>query len=186
MSKTTIINEAVFTQVDESGVIIGEERSVGTRTIYKQEPPYLKLYLEDILYMSDMPKSLTGLTYSLAKRATYADRDQGLLIYLPLYVKQQLLKECGYEKMQSLSNAINKLCKGEIIKRLGTGVYQLNPYLFGRGEWQDIDNIRMVWDYDKIKGRTFNTSFTYKEQETNEEDDRETVTDTLEGFDVAI
>lgn len=185
MSKTTIVNEAVFTQVDENGVIIGQDRSVGTRTIYKQEPPYIKLYLEDILYMADMPKSLSGLTYSLAKRATFADKDQGLIIYLPLFVKQQICDECGYEKMQSLTNAIGKLCKGNIIRRLGTGAYQLNPYLFGRGEWKDIDNIRATWDYDAINGRTFSASFTYKDENGEITDEQteptETSTDTLRG-----
>ena len=164
MSKTTIVNEAVYTQLDENGVIIGQDRSVGTRTIYKQEPPYVKLYLEDILYMADMPKSLSGLTYALAKRATFADKDDRLVIYLNTFLKQQICTECGYEVMQSLNNAINKLCKGNIIKRLGAGTYQLNPYLFGRGEWKDIDKIRMTWDYDAIKGRSFSTAFTYKNE----------------------
>lgn len=183
--KTTIVNEATVNVVDEDGVIIHQEKSVGTRTIYKQEPPYIKLYLEDILYMSDMPKSLSGLTYSLAKRATFADKDQGLVVYLPTFLKQQLLEECGYAKLHSLDNAIGKLCKGGIIKRLGTGAYQLNPYLFGRGEWKDIDNIRATWDYDAIKGRTFSASFTYKD-ENNEEDNRETSTNTLSALNEAI
>jgi len=183
--KTTIVNEATLNVVDEDGVIIHQEQSVGTRTIYKQEPPYIKLYLEDILYMADMPKSLSGLTYALAKRATFADKDNGLVIYLNTFLKQQICDECGYEVMQSLNNAINKLCKGNIIKRLGAGTYQLNPYLFGRGEWKDIDKIRTTWNYDAINGRTFSTAFTYKD-EYNEEDNREASTDTVIALNEAI
>lgn len=166
MARTEIVNEAVQRIIDGStGEIIEEHQSIGTRTIFKQEPPYVKLYLEDMLYMRDMPKSLSGLTYSLAKRSTYADNDDGLCVYLPTYVKQQILEECGYEKMQSLNNALVKLCKGEIIRRLGTGAYQLNPYLFGRGDWKAIERIRMTWDYDGIKGKTFSTSFSYTPEE---------------------
>lgn len=186
MSKTTIVNEARRQVVDvNTGEILQEERSIGTKTIHKQEPPYIKLYLEDILYMSDMPKSLSGLTYSLATRAQYANKEDGLCVFLPTYVKQQILQECGWDKMQSLNNALNKLVNGKILKRLGVGAYQLNPYFFGKGEWKDIDNIRMTWDYNEIKGKTFSTSFRYKSDNDGqytmefEDDERETSTDTL-------
>lgn len=162
MPKTTIEYQAERAVIDgQTGEILELEQSQGTKTIHKQEPPYIKLYIEDMLYMADMPKSLSGLTYSLLKRARYAK--DGLRIDLSTFVKREILAECGYEKLQSLTNALGKLCKGNIIRRLGSGTYQLNPYLFGRGEWTEIDNIRATWDYNAIKGRTFAVSLTRKD-----------------------
>lgn len=165
MPKTTIEYQAVREQVDtQTGEVVQMEISTDTRTIHKTEPPYIKLYIEDMLYTKDMPKSLSGLTYSLLKRARYAK--EGLRVDVSTYVKHEILAECGYEKLQSLTNALGKLCKGNIIRRLGSGTYQLNPYLFGRGEWKDIDNIRATWDYNAIKGRTFAVALTYKDGTT--------------------
>lgn len=170
MAKTIIESKIVdnVTVVDgQTGEILQETEHVqtGTKTIRTAEPPYIKLYIEDILYIADMPKSFANLTYELAKRATFANDEEGLCVALTGFIKDKICKACGWDNMRSLNNALAKLTKGNIIKRLGTGTYQMNPFLFGRGEWKDIENIRMTWNYDAIKGKTFSTAFTYKEEE---------------------
>ena len=69
MSKTEIVNQAIQRTINADGEIIEERESIGTRTIITQEPAYIKLYLEDILYMRDMPKSLSGM-YRISGRYT--------------------------------------------------------------------------------------------------------------------
>lgn len=166
MAKTTIVNEAWRETVDgQTGEILQVEHSEGTRTIYKQEPPYIKLYIQDVLYMQDMPKGLTNVMYALLKNAMFADK--GLRIYLPTGLKKELIAEVGTTKA-AFDNALSKLCKGQIIKREDVGVYSLNPYFFGRGEWKDIDKIRATWNYDAIKGRTFQAVITRKDGATME------------------
>lgn len=163
MPKTTIVNEAVREKVDvDTGEIVELEHSVGTRTIYSQEPPFIKLYIADLLYMYDMPKTLTNVLYTLLDYTTFAGKQNGMCIILNSYIKKQILEKCGWDNMRSLNNALTKLAKGNILKRLGDNTYQLNPYFFGRGEWRDIDNIRATWDYNAIKGRTFQAAITYK------------------------
>lgn len=164
MGKTTIVNEAWRETIDgKTGELLHLEHSEGTRTIYKQEPPYIKLYIQDVLYMQDMPKGLTNIMYVMLKNATYADK--GLRIYLPTGLKKELIEEIGTTKA-AFDNALSKLCKGQIIKRESVGVYSLNPYFFGRGEWTDIAKIRATWDYDAIKGRTFQAVITRKDGAT--------------------
>lgn len=180
MSKTIIESKSTNTLavVDgQTGEVLQEEThtQVASKTIHGAEPPYIKLYLQDMLYMSDLPKSYSGLVYTMLKRSSYANDEEGLCVTLAQYTKEKILKECGWDKMQSLNNALNKLVKGNVIKRLGTGVYQFNPYLFGRGEWKDIDNIRLTWNYDAIKGKTFSTSFTYNSSVVVDETVEETV-----------
>ena len=141
----------------EREVLHIEKESIA-QTIHNQEPPFIKLYIQDLLYLSDMPKGLTNVTYALASRSTYANprnNEEGLMIILNPYIKEQICKECNYKNVRSLNNDITKLVKGNIIKRLGTSTFQLNPYIFGKGEWKDIDNIRMTWGYNDVAGRTF-------------------------------
>ena len=42
-------------------------------------------------------------------------------------------------------------------------MYNFNPYLFGKGDWQDISRLRLEINYDDIKGKTFKTVCEYKE-----------------------
>lgn len=41
-----------------------------------------------------------------------------------------------------LNVVLNKLCKHQVISRLSKGVYTINPQLFGKGKWMDIQQIR--------------------------------------------
>ena len=167
MSKTTIELKELetFETVDgQTGEIAGIEKKekITLKTVHKPEPPYIKIYIADMLYLSDIPKGLSPLVYSLLKRTNFAD--SGLRVDLTGYVKKEILAECKWAKMQSLNNALVALTKGKIIKRLGTGSYQFNPFWFGRGNWKDIDNIRVNWYYDDVHGRTFQTHFNYRKE----------------------
>ena len=35
-----------------------------------------------------------------------------------------------------------------MITRVGRGVFSLNPYVFGKGKWQDIKELQVTWDYN--------------------------------------
>lgn len=154
----------------------GEVYLSDTTNIYSpgDEPPYIKMYIQDILYTVDMPRRFEALTKSMLKRIDYADKENGLCIELTPRKKRLILQEIGWKNVQSIDNGVQKLLKGKIIYRVERGVYRFNPYLFGRGDWKSIDKIRMEVNYDDIKGKTFKTQFDYKDadfwKEINEED----------------
>lgn len=137
---------------DENGNIL--ERRQNQTISWGNEPPYVKLYIRDLMYMSDMPKHYTGLVYALLKRVSYASEADGMCITLVPRTKKAICSELGWEKTSSLDNALQKLLKGKIIFRVDRGVFRMNPYLFGKGEWQDIARIRMQVTYDG-EGKTF-------------------------------
>lgn len=145
-----------------------EHTQTETKTIRSAEPSYVKLYIDDILYMADIPKAYSPLVYELAKRASYANEEEGMCVSLTGFVKQKICTSCGWNEMRVMNNYLSKLSKASIIKRLGVGTYQLNPYLFGRGEWKDIEKIRMTWNYDEIKGKTAMIKFEYKDDNPDE------------------
>lgn len=154
------INQSVETSIiNENGELVSKRAN---KTLsWGTEPSYIKLYLQDVLYLSDMPKKHSKILYTLLKRASYAGEKDGMQVCLSSGLKRMILKELGLKNIGSIDNALSDLVKGKVLYRLETGVYQFNPYLFGKGDWQDIDRLRMEIDYDDIKGRTFRTVCEY-------------------------
>lgn len=154
------INQSVETSViNEYGEIVSKRAN---KTLsWGAEPPYVKLYLQDILYLSDMPKSHENILFELLKRATYAGDKYGMTVTLSSGMKQIIANELKIKNVRSINNALSELVKGNVLFRIATGVYQFNSYFFGKGDWQDIANLRLQINYDDIKGRTFKTVCEY-------------------------
>lgn len=156
------ISQSIETSVfNEQGEMISKRAN---RTLsWGDEPNYIKLYLQDIMYLSDMPKKHTKILYALLKRASYAGDKNGMMVSISAGLKRMMAKELNYKSVQPIDNALCDLTKGKVLYRIETGVYQFNPYLFGKGDWQDIANLRLEINYDDIKGKTFKTVCEYKE-----------------------
>ena len=129
------------------------------------EPPFIKIYLEDVLYLQDLPKSHENILFELLKRATYAGDEFGMTVTLSSGLKQIIAKTLGIKNVRSINNALSDLVKGKVLFRIATGVYQFNSYFFGKGDWKDIHRLRLEINYDEIKGRTFKAVCEFKEEE---------------------
>ena len=154
--KQQITNEEIDTNTGE--IIKRKENLVKS---YCNEPPYIKLYLHDILYLSDLPKTHDKILLSLLKKSTWANSEYGMIVTLSAGMKRIMANELDFKNVRTINNALSDFVKADILKRLETGVYQLNPYLFGRGDWQDIENLRMMVNYT-LEGRTFKSMIEYK------------------------
>lgn len=131
-------------------------RQTSTKTTnWGAEPDYIKIYLQDVLYLKDMSSQYASAVLSLLKRATYAGENHGMCIVLAPLIRDDICAELGLKNRQSLSNILRKLVQGEILYSVGRNVYRLNPYLFGKGTWADIAKIRMEVTYIPGQGRTF-------------------------------
>lgn len=159
---TTILqqNEKVIVDGD-TGEVIRTETDTTMR--FPSEPEFVKLYVKDILYLKDMPQACNKVLLSLLAKAKYADRTTinssdagGLVVSMSGYDRKQLMQETGFMRMSSFNNVLTQLVKGNLLIRLGTGTYQLNPYLFGKGNWRDIQELRMNVTYN-LEGKSFKT-----------------------------
>ena len=47
---------------------------------------------------------------------------------------------------------ISNLVKKKVIQNKGRGVYLLNTFLFGKGDWTSVKKLRMEieWDFEKL------------------------------------
>lgn len=128
------------------------------------EPSYIKLYLQDILYLSDMPTKHSAILYELLKRSSYAGDKDGMQVIVNASLKRRIKETLGFKNMSSINNAITDFVKGKILYRVDVGMYNFNPFLFGKGDWQDISRLRLEVNYDDIKGKTFKTVCEYQQE----------------------
>ena len=156
------INQSIETSMmNEQGEIVSKRAN---KTLsWGNEPSYIKLYLQDVLYLSDMPTKHSAVLYELLKRATYAGEKDGMQVIINSSLKRRIQEALDFKNISSIHNAITDLVKGKILYRADVGMYNFNPYLFGKGEWQDIARLRLEVNYDDIKGRTFKAVCEYKE-----------------------
>jgi len=169
LNKIPRMNEkqAIFSQV-ESNQIDRETGEVVQEVIVTQknigaEPEYIKLYINDLLYLSKLPQGLNSALFALIKRMNYEGH-----IVLNSAVKKVICIEIE-KTMASLDKALSGFVKQGVLIRLDKGVYLANPYLFGRGKWQDIKRIRMTIEYNTLGRYISKPDITEDEQQSSEE-----------------
>lgn len=138
-----IIESHETTVIDENGKFKESRRNITKR--YEDEPEYIKLYLDTVLYISDLPKGYNSILLAFLNHMSYAsvkNNEKGQLIYVNSSMKKNIANDLGVS-VARLNQALTDFVKGEIFYRVDRGTYQVNPYLFGKGDWQDIKEIRM-------------------------------------------
>jgi hypothetical protein len=155
-----VIKETTTSIIDDDGVHLKSQNT--QKSIVSREPQYIKLYLQDIIYLNDLPKWLSQVLYSLLKLLNYDNE-----IYLNAELRKRISEELEI-KPQTLNDAILKLNKSKILVKIGSGTYIANPMLFGKGEWLGIRTIRLKVEYDFNLG-TKNISTEIESINENEE-----------------
>jgi hypothetical protein len=141
----------------ESGEVLSEESS--TTTVLPKEPEFIKLYLSDLAKLNDLPQWVTGILHELLKHMDYDNR-----IILSAGVKREIASSRN-TSVQVVSNTLGKFVDKGILFRKDTGIYIVNPYLFGKGSWPNIQKIRLTVTYGADKGREMKAEVVYEEQD---------------------
>lgn len=125
----------------------GQITSRKTTFEFNKEPAYVKLYFDCLgVYIKNegLTSSLNDMLVEVLKRSTYAE--EGQMVYLNTFTKEQVCKATG-KSMERMKQAIRIWVKNKILVRVARGVYQVNPYIFGKGEWRNIANLRATFDF---------------------------------------
>lgn len=125
----------------ETGEVIASSKE--TIIQFPAEPEYIKLYLDDINRIYELPND--SILYEVMKRMDYDG-----LINLSKYAKDLICKKLDL-KPQTLANYLQILKKKDIITAVGTGTFMPNPNLFGKGSWKDIYNRRKTYESIKLQ-----------------------------------
>lgn len=115
----------------------------GMETVYvsgpQREPPYVKVYLSSLVSLRTLPLYCWPVLLWLLQKAPYAAQDPYFEIGKP--TRAYIAEETGV-KVSSVNHAVADLVKQGVILRMRRGLYQLNPQIFGRGEWKEIAKLR--------------------------------------------
>lgn len=162
--------ETTISQDQEGNV---SKSSTAKATSKLKEPPFIKLYLHDIILLKDLPSSCSSILYELMKLTTWENK-----IVLNSSIKKDIMAKLEI-KTSTLNNTLSQFVKKKILYRLDVGVYMPNPYLFARGEYVDIHQLRLVVDYSvsnesknirlEVNGELIGEDEFIEEYEKNEE-----------------
>lgn len=147
MSKKIITEHTTNDVNPETGELI--PRKDYQVAILSTEDKYYKFYREGLRYISDMPLECHRVLYALLDNMSYVDQkveglgDYGMHIFLNVDIKRAIAKSLGMGNYRSIDNTIQMLLKGDVITRIGKGIFRPNPYIVGRGAWRDILNLRI-------------------------------------------
>lgn len=105
-----------------------------------QEPPYVKMYIDDIGKLLDVPAGPRMVLYQLVRRLDY----EGFISLTPA-ARERVAKACEIG-VPTMSNYLTLLCKSGILRHVGRGEYEMNPSLFAKGDWKDISRRRQAFE----------------------------------------
>jgi hypothetical protein len=145
----SFVREVISISEDNTGEILKTSRT--EISMFESEPPYVKLYLNDI-------GRLNGLNNSEQKILNELVCNMGYSNIVPSYKPVKLLiAERLNMPYNTLDGGIKALFRKGILIRQARGFYIMDPNLFGRGSWNDIKKIRMVVEYNEDGTKTINT-----------------------------
>ena len=144
MDKKKVTFQKVETIMTVDGEII--ENTTNTTAVMEKEPDYIKLYLADIMRLSDIPKSGNALLMSLLRKSNYQNE-----IVIVKSIREEICEELNLADV-TFRKALDQFIAKGILTKKNKNVFIANPFLFGKGSWQNIKNIRLTVNYNS-KGR---------------------------------
>jgi hypothetical protein len=140
----------------DTGEVIAEQRVTKQRVA--REPQFVKLYLSHVLTLIDIPKGLNGILYELLRNMNYDNEivwNQG--------VKMKLAEKLNCSE-SNVKKAITSFKRKGILIEQYPGVFLVNPYVFGKGSWENVHQLRLTVDITAgkqiLSGTVVNDNYT--------------------------
>lgn len=146
------------TVINENGEVIEQTRNVSY--IYGREESYVKLYVErGLVMLKGITRGQALIAFALAQRMGWADTGQR--IYVNAAMKRDIAAQVGCEP-GTVTQAIKRLVKVGILTWVDRGCYAMNPYVFARGNWDDVVDLRTTINW---ADGTFVTEVEFKDDQ---------------------
>lgn len=122
----------------DTGEYVAEERI--TRSRVPKEPQFIKIYLSHLLMLTDIPKGLNGILFELIKGMNYKNE-----VVWNAGIKDRICQELNCSE-SNVRKALTEFKKKKILIEQGRGIFLVNPYVFGRGTWENVHQLRLTVD----------------------------------------
>ena len=129
----------------DTGEIVAEKKFKSVQV--EKEPPFIKVYLEDIATINNLPPAASKVLNLLIQHMGYNNMVPMLKTF-----KEMICKSLDI-KMNTLEKVVRVLLDSGIIHRFSRGLYILDPNLFAKGRWEQIKELRLVIEYDMKTGK---------------------------------
>lgn len=158
-SQKRVAQRNEVTTVDQDGVVV----QTTTENIFKlytaSEPHYIKQYQQCFYPVNLLKKKTKEILQEILLYVTYNKNT----IYLNQPIKVDICNKLGIA-YQTMTNALTELKKSQILLFIDTGLYVVNPFYFGKGEWKELKKIRdSIHVSVSIKNNVETYSFDYSE-----------------------
>jgi hypothetical protein len=136
-TKQTLSKLFSHTKIDENGKVKQHTVEEIFKAVKASEPAYVKQYLQDPDLIYSIPKGAGRVLTALFEVVDFNDN----FINLNAPIKRKICKKLGI-KMGGFDNCLSVLSKNYFLLNIDTGFYLLNPYYFGKGDWNSMKKIR--------------------------------------------
>lgn len=141
MNKKKVIFSERTQRVDvNTGEIF--ESEVMSKIQVDREPDYIKIYVKDIVRFKDLPTGMDKVLLAIISTMGY---NNIILTYMP--VKKMIAKELKIT-ISYVNKCISYFVKAGLLIRIERGIYLVDPELFGRGKWENINELRLSITYN--------------------------------------
>lgn len=129
MAKTTYQQEIIVTDVES-----GDTRAIKETTIVRlpSEPPFIKLYVEDLSHFIGLKGKHKDVVFELIKKLDF----EGMITLTPR-TRQAIGERLGITD-QSFRNYLSDVVKTGLFKRVSHNEFEVNPHYFARGDWASV------------------------------------------------
>lgn len=133
----------------ETARVIVQDAYVG------KEPDYIKIYTDCMLVVNKINPALSPFIVAFSRWMTYANFEQEAYrctVQTNEIVRQDVAKYVGVSDAR-VKQAIKELIEAEIFIPLvidgkkKRGIYFVNPWVVGKGEWKDIKQLRGQFEF---------------------------------------
>lgn len=122
-----------FRSVDSlSGEVIHERSNVYSIEKLPAEPEYIKLYVAEIGRLHGLKSGHRDILLYVASMVAY---DGSVVLNVRRKAQIALTLKIA---TKSIDNALSEFVKTGLLIRLGRSDFELNPFLFGKGDWKSI------------------------------------------------
>lgn len=131
-------------------------RSIKEHTGYVgREPDYIKIYTDCMLVFNNMDVALSPFIVAFGRHMTYANTDNPdfrCTVRTDELVRKDVAEYCGVSDRR-VQQVIKDLIAAEVFipieinGKRKRGIYFVNPWVVGKGEWKDIKHLRGQFEF---------------------------------------
>ena len=116
---------------------------LGVIQMYVGEPDHIKVYGEGMWRVCTLTIPAQKLIITLLRQVTPAEC--GMRVMLNATAKSNLCKDLGME-LSLLNHKLKELEEIGMIRLKTRNLYEINPWLFGKGDWIYVSRLRKTWE----------------------------------------